>query len=623
MRGSLLDYNGSSQNGDTGLPIPPGERTLRIIVLSVLLGGCLGPERIDAAKDRDGDDYQAWQIGGEDCDDGDPAVHPGANEICADGVDNDCDGAIDDDGIGALTWYPDLDGDGFGADEPVTACAQPDSHVEDLDGGVDCNVDQDCDGADDYDQDGDGYRAEAETDDGTDCDDLVAEVNPGEEEVCGNHRDDDCDGGPNGCELRGSFHYSTTRHAVIDLSDLTSPGRQLSIGDLNGDDSPDVAIGGYGQPVYMFYGPMSGTVPSSAAIAVLNHPTDEARFVSFDISGDYDGDGKADLVAGRHESNSSDGDFFLWDSPISGFLTKDDATSNYIGPDRSVVHSGRFAFTLRSVGDLDGDQKDELVVGQEGGAPFSYCYLYHGPLPDSGPAADLADVIISDTIGDQRICESMAKAPDLTGDGQPDFVVGAQGETGYGAGSANVVSGAVADDFEIADSAARIIATNNDELAGYIVATGELSGDTDQDIAIAAPGSNDWTGLVYVAFGPFSGTSSLADAEMTLAPEQANQDWDLGDTLAVGDLNGDATDDLVFGSADAPTGPDQIGIVYVYYGPLESGSQGVYQADVRILGTAGADHPRSLETADIDQDGFDDIILATGSSALILFGSGA
>jgi len=69
-----------------------------------------------------------------DCDDQSASVSPAAAETC-DGIDNDCDGQVDED----FLWYADADGDGFG--DPATAqagCPPP--------GGVD-NGD-DCDDAD-------------------------------------------------------------------------------------------------------------------------------------------------------------------------------------------------------------------------------------------------------------------------------------------------------------------------------------------------------------------------------------------------------------------------------------------------------------------------------------------
>ncbi len=51
-------------------------------------------------KDDDGDEYgdatpPGGVTAGNDCDDTDPRIHPGAIEVC-DGVDNNCDGTTDE-----------------------------------------------------------------------------------------------------------------------------------------------------------------------------------------------------------------------------------------------------------------------------------------------------------------------------------------------------------------------------------------------------------------------------------------------------------------------------------------------------------------------------------------------
>ncbi len=60
-------------------------------------------------------DLSATSPKNEDCDDGNPAVNFGADEVC-NFFDDDCDGSADDADpslVGAV-WYPDDDGDGFG-----------------------------------------------------------------------------------------------------------------------------------------------------------------------------------------------------------------------------------------------------------------------------------------------------------------------------------------------------------------------------------------------------------------------------------------------------------------------------------------------------------------------------
>jgi len=129
---------------------------------------------------RDADDDGATECGG-DCDDTLSGVHPGAPEV-ADGVDQDCDGTIDE----GTEAYDD-DEDGFTEDEGD--CNDEDDRVypgslEDLPG-VDQNCDDFLEGAD---NDGDGYNIAA-----GDCNDLDPTIRPGGTETA-NATDDDCDG---------------------------------------------------------------------------------------------------------------------------------------------------------------------------------------------------------------------------------------------------------------------------------------------------------------------------------------------------------------------------------------------------------------------------------------------
>lgn len=83
--------------------------------------------RYDIDCDADDDGYDAAFCGGDDCEDDEPAIHPGAEESC-DRVDEDCDGAIDEFAIDLRSFWFDDDSDGFG--DPTTeveACESPGS----------------------------------------------------------------------------------------------------------------------------------------------------------------------------------------------------------------------------------------------------------------------------------------------------------------------------------------------------------------------------------------------------------------------------------------------------------------------------------------------------------------
>jgi MYXO-CTERM domain-containing protein len=168
-----------------------------------------------------------------DCDDSDHAIYPGADEFC-DGIDHDCDGAInEDESEDVSTWYSDSDGDGYGwVSQSVNACSQPAGYV---DNNTDCEellansypgADELCDGYDNdclgdvdeddaidaldwyLDNDGDDYGDETYTADhqcyapaanyvsenNTDCDDDEYTTHPLAGDPCGDGIDSDCDG---------------------------------------------------------------------------------------------------------------------------------------------------------------------------------------------------------------------------------------------------------------------------------------------------------------------------------------------------------------------------------------------------------------------------------------------
>jgi hypothetical protein len=132
-----------------------------------------------ALEDADGDGVPA----GEDCDDADDDVYPGARDIPYDGVDADCagDDDFDDDGDGHASAE-------HGGDDcnDVLDFVSPSEPEVPYDG-----LDNDCDPTSpDEDLDGDGFRSFEE------CDDADPSAFPGGSEVAFDGVDQDCDGAP-------------------------------------------------------------------------------------------------------------------------------------------------------------------------------------------------------------------------------------------------------------------------------------------------------------------------------------------------------------------------------------------------------------------------------------------
>jgi hypothetical protein len=160
---SLLACTGPESEGDSGDPVP-GDSCASV---TWYLDGDADGHGDPTTAMETCDAPQGWVLRGDDCDDGDSDVHPGADEHC-DGQDEDCDGVVDEpDVVDGQAYHRDADGDGYVAQGgAITACEQPSGYVVNPWAGHDAFWD---------------------------CDDSDPLVHPGATETC-NGGDDDCDG---------------------------------------------------------------------------------------------------------------------------------------------------------------------------------------------------------------------------------------------------------------------------------------------------------------------------------------------------------------------------------------------------------------------------------------------
>jgi hypothetical protein len=526
-----------------------------------------------------------------DCDDGAADRFPGAEEVCGDGVVNDCDGSE----AAASARCSRLSGD------ISVSSADRKGSGDQIYGGAPASI------VDVGDVDGDGLE------------DLLVGV----PSWCNCTYDTGWEDGVDGmvAYLRGAglladvTDTSFTLRADVSLTSSRSSseraGTQVGgLGDLNTDGYDDVFITApetnYSTltdagVVYVRLGASaitSSSLSSGATLTLRGEATGD-RFGSAAANiGDLTGDGLNELVVGARYDDDGGSDAGVvtvfsgaklgrW----TGNVSASKATVKIVGS-TSNDHVGS---SLGNAGDIDGDGVDDLLIGAPGhdggasGAGAVAVFLGGGALAGASGSLSFDDaelLVLGAAANDQlgaaasdQLGSALSTAGDVDGDGLDDVLIGAPdvdlGGASAGAAYLLLASGAVlggaSATASVSDADVILVGEATGDEAGFSVGSaGDLDGDGQAELLVGAPYNSSaasYAGAVYVLYGDTlttaSGAFDLGGADARVVGGSYDN---VGKSLLGGvDASGDGVPDLLVGGDDDA---DDYGALWMFFGDV-------------------------------------------------------
>lgn len=470
---------------------------------------------------------------------------------------------------------------------------------------------------------------------------------------------------------------------VLDLADFSAAngsrftageegarlGAQVSvIGDINNDGFVDFAlsadtadVNGLSDAgrVYVVFGTGNG-FPQDIDLSALDgtngfvlNGTVVQGYLGSSLSsaGDINGDGIADLLVGEvggHVGELADaGNAYV----IFGRSGSFDATidlSSLNGSNGFVVNGlaafDRLGGAVASLGDINGDGLDDVIVGAASADPGSIsqagsAYVIFGSTAGFDASFDLSALngsngfVIEGYQQTQHAASALGSAGDLNGDGFNDIVIGSQhfdhlpaAENGENVGEIYVVYGS-SEGFSPTLRLNELNGTNGFSMRGFnagdaigaeVSSLGDINGDGFDDLAIDARSF----GGIYVLYGAATLTDATFDIEQLARNGNGFVVTNIGPNdnkiAAVGDVNGDGLADFAVAAPSAhPLDRSTAGQTYIVFGTRAgfpstfdlttiNGSNGI-----RIIGAETQERfgDALAGGVDLNGDGIDDLLV--------------